>query len=258
MSAPPRPIVVRGRPLAAGALPAVCIPLVGRDDAELLAQARAAVPLAPDLLEWRVDFHPAVGDPARAAVLAARLREAANGIPVLFTRRSPREGGQPSTLADAQVLALYTAVCASGHVDLVDVETATGGAHIGAVRASAHAAGVGLVLSFHDFDRTPPAQELLARYRQAADAGADVAKIAVMPQSPADVLALLQATWDASRSLAIPVAGMAMGPLGIVSRVGGGVFGSALTFAVGQAASAPGQVPIAELRATMRVLRPGG
>jgi 3-dehydroquinate dehydratase-1 len=48
---------------------------------------------------------------------------------------------------------------------------------------------------------------------------------------------------------------MAMGGLGAVSRLCGGVFGSALTFAVGAAASAPGQVPIDEVRATLAVLQ---
>jgi 3-dehydroquinate dehydratase-1 len=114
------------------------------------------------------------------------------------------------------------------------------------------------VLSFHDFQRTPPLQELLARFRQAKDLGADVGKLAVMPRSKADVLVLLQATLQASEMLDIPVAGMAMGALGAVSRVCGGVFGSALTFAVGQAASAPGQIPIDELRAALAVLRSAG
>ena len=111
------------------------------------------------------------------------------------------------------------------------------------------------MLSFHDFQRTPPLQELLERFRQAQALGADLAKVAVMPQHPADVLTLLQATWQASEELAIPVAGMAMGALGAVSRVAGGEFGSALTFAVGQAASAPGQLPIEDLRAALAALR---
>ncbi len=257
MSSAARPIVIRGRPLAGGALPAVCIPLVGTTDEALLEQARAAAALQPDLLEWRVDFHEGIADAGRMVALAARVRQAAPGVPLLFTRRSPREGGQPSALTGEQVVGLYRAVCAAGAAELVDFEMASDPRELAAVREAARAAGIGLLLSFHDFDRTPPAAELLGRLRQAADLGADIGKLAVMPRSPADVLALLQATLQASQELAIPVAGMAMGALGVASRVAGGVFGSALTFAVGQAASAPGQVPIAELRAALRVLRSG-
>jgi 3-dehydroquinate dehydratase-1 len=48
---------------------------------------------------------------------------------------------------------------------------------------------------------------------------------------------------------------MAMGPLGAVTRMVGGVFGSSLTFAVGAASSAPGQVPIEELNTVLAVLQ---
>ena len=65
----------------------------------------------------------------------------------------------------------------------------------------------------------------------------------------------LQAMLQASQELDIAVAGMAMGALGAVSRLAGGEFGSALTFAVGQAASAPGQMPVRELRAALAALK---
>ena len=84
---------------------------------------------------------------------------------------------------------------------------------------------------------------------------ADVAKVAVMPQKLEDVLTLMQATLAASRELRIPVISMSMGAWGALSRLFGGVFGSALTFAVGAASSAPGQVPIEDVRAALALLR---
>jgi 3-dehydroquinate dehydratase-1 len=48
---------------------------------------------------------------------------------------------------------------------------------------------------------------------------------------------------------------MSMGPLGSVTRMIGGVFGSSLSFAVGEASSAPGQIPIADLHAVYAVIR---
>lgn len=248
-------ILVRGQPLAGDALPAICIPLVGRTDDALLQEAAAAAAKRPDLLEWRVDFYEGIADLARVAALAPRLRDAAAGIPLLFTRRSPREGGQQCALREDQVPALYAAACASGAVDLVDAEMASDPQQLDALRVTARRHGCGLLLSFHDFSRTPPLEDLLARFRQASALGADIAKIAVMPQQAGDVLVLLQATLQASQELAIPVAGMSMGALGVPSRVCGGAFGSALTFAVGQAASAPGQVPIHALRAALAALR---
>jgi 3-dehydroquinate dehydratase-1 len=203
-----------------------------------------------------VDFFEGLARTDEVVALASEIRRAA-GAPLLFTRRSEREGGQKITLSEPQVVELYRAVCAAGAADIVDMEMEAERAHVDAVREAARAQGIALLLSFHDFNATPPAEQLLARYRQAQALGGNVGKLAVMPRSSADVLALLQATLQASSELSIPVAGMSMGALGAVSRLAGGEFGSALTFAVGQAASAPGQLPIEELRRALALLRRG-
>ena len=251
----PSGIIVNGQPLAGGRLPAVCAPLVARTQAALLAEAAAVAAKEPDLLEWRIDFYEGIADTGSVLRAARELREAARGIPVLFTRRSHREGGQAIPLDEPGVVALYRAVCAAGLVDLADFEMGNDAAHVSQVREFTRAAGLPLILSFHDFGATPPTNELAARFAQAKALGADVAKVAVMPSSMEDVHRLLGATLQASGTLGIPVISMAMGPLGAVSRLCGGVFGSALTFAMGAAASAPGQMPIEDVRAGLAVLR---
>lgn len=249
-----RPLILRGEALAGGRLPAVCAPLVARDRAALAAEAAQVAALAPDLLEWRVDFFAALADREEVLAAARELRRAANGIPILFTRRAEREGGQPIALTEPQVLDLYAAVAASGCVDAMDFEMGNAADDVARVRALTRRHGLALVLSFHDFRRTPDDAALAARFDQAQELGADVAKVAVMPQSMQDVHRLLGATLAASGRLAIPVVSMAMGGLGAVTRLCGGVFGSALTFAVGSAPSAPGQIAIAQVRATLDVL----
>lgn len=251
----PRPILVRGQPLAGGRLPAVCAPLVARTRTELAAEAAAVAALRPDLLEWRVDFFSAIADTSAVLAAAADLRQAAGAIPILFTRRSQREGGQPIALDEPQVIALYEAVAASGTVDAMDFEMGNDPAHVARVRALTRTRGLALVLSFHDFQRTPADADLDARFAQAQALQADVAKVAVMPQSLDDVHRLLGATLRASQALPIPVVSMSMGGLGAVTRLAGGAFGSALTFAVGSAPSAPGQIPIADVRTAVGVLQ---
>lgn len=247
-------IELNGKPLAAGGIPAVCAPLVGRNQTQLEAEAHAVAAKGPDLLEWRVDFFEALADTAAVLRTATAIRAAAPHLPVLFTRRSQREGGQPIALSEAQVVALYHAVCRERAVQLVDFEMGNAAADVQAVRACSHAEGIALVLSYHNFDETPPVQELVARFHQAQQLGADVAKVAVMPREPRDVLRLLEATAQASNELSIPVVSMSMGGWGSVSRLCGGVFGSAMTFAVGQSSSAPGQMPIEDVRAGLQVL----
>lgn len=251
-----KPITVKGQPLAEGRLPALCIPLVARTVEALRAEAAAAANLSPDLIEWRVDFFEGLARTQDVVALAAEVRRT-TGVPLLFTRRSSREGGQPIALTEPQVVDLYKAVCEAQAADIVDWEMAAQRDHVEAVREAARAAGVTLLLSFHDFGGTPALPQMLERFRQAQALGGDVGKLAVMPKTRADVLALLQATLQASQELAIPVAGMSMGALGAVTRLCGGEFGSALTFALGQAASAPGQMPVDDLRQALAVLRRG-
>ncbi|MES2938499.1 MAG: type I 3-dehydroquinate dehydratase [Pseudomonadota bacterium] len=250
-----RGITIDGRLLGSPGVPAICAPLVARSADALLAEARAAAARRADLLEWRVDFFDGIADAAAVAALAPRIREASGRLPLLFTRRSQREGGQPIALDEDGVVALYRAVCEAGGVSLVDFEMDSDAAHLREVRAMSRSRGIGLVLSFHDFQQTPPADALVERFAQAHRLGAEVAKLAVMPQREEDVLALLEATLRASRALPIPVVGMSMGGLGAASRLCGGAFGSALTFAVAGEASAPGQMPIEDVRGAIETLR---
>lgn len=236
-------------------MPLVCAPLVARTREALLAEAALVASKGPDLLEWRVDFFEGLADAPGVARLARDIKRAAGGLPLLFTRRHAREGGEKIALTEAQVVEVYRAVCDAGDMDLVDFEMGNDTADVVALRDMSRANHIGLVLSFHDFQQTPSAQVLAQRFAQAEQMGADVAKVAVMPRSTEDVLALLSATLQASRALDIPVVSMAMGGLGAVSRVCGASFGSALTFAVGQSASAPGQMPIDDLSAALAVLR---
>ena len=251
-------IALPNHPGAAGKFPLVCAPLVGRDRASLLAEAASVAGRGPDLLEWRVDFFEGIGRPAEVAELTGALKQAAGGLPLLFTRRSAREGGEAISLSEAQVLELYAAVCAAGQIDLIDFEMGNARQDVAAVRTMSRTHGIGLVLSFHDFQQTPAQAALVEKFALAQELGADVAKVAVMPRRMEDVLTLLGATLQASQALAIPVVSMAMGGLGATTRLCGGAFGSALTFAVGQSASAPGQMPIAGLSAALDLLRRAG
>lgn len=250
-----RSIQLKGRPADSERFPAICAPLVGRTREQLLAEVAVVAAKRPDILEWRVDFFDAIGDTAQVLAALADIRRVAGGIPILFTRRSMREGGERIDLSESEVVALYRAVCASGDVELVDFEMGNDVAHVRQVREMSRTRGIKLVLSFHDFNRTPAAEVLQQRFAQAASLGADVAKVAVMPQGMDDVLTLLSATSRASRALDIPLVSMSMGRLGAITRMCGWAFGSAMTFAVGEASSAPGQLAIEDVQAALALLQ---
>ena len=117
-----RLIHVQGKPLGAGALPAIITPLVGKTRDAILDEVAAIVPKNPDLLEWRIDFFEAIGDVPAVIETAQAIRRSAAGIPVLMTRRNATEGGQPIAIDEAAVVAMYRAVCEATCVELIDYE----------------------------------------------------------------------------------------------------------------------------------------
>lgn len=250
-----KPLCVNGVPVANGRVPLVCAPLVGSSTDEIWRELASVMQKSPDVIEWRVDHFEDIADTRGVVETAQRIRAAARETPLIFTRRAEREGGAPTPLDDAQAARLYEAVCNARCAEFVDWELSNGPASLADVRAVARANGVALIASYHNFRITPDAGVLVEKFAQAAREGADIAKVAVMPNDARDVLTLLDATWQASRTLDIPLISMSMGPLGALSRIAGFLYGSALTFGVGAASSAPGQIPIDELRAALGTLR---
>ncbi|MFC4554639.1 type I 3-dehydroquinate dehydratase [Georgenia faecalis] len=249
---PVRPVMLRGVPVGGG--PAkVAASLTSAASAELVAEAGRLVAAPVDVAEWRVDHFAQVADRAAVLEALAAVREALGDVPLVATVRGAAEGGNVE-LGDDAWASLAADLVTSGHVDALDVEVARPSAVVAAAVASARAAGVAVLASSHDLTGTPPAEEILARLERMVALGADLAKVAVTAHRPADVLALLAATAGAAERLDRPVITMAMGPLGVVTRIGGEAFGSSLTFGALDRASAPGQVPVAELRAAVDLI----
>ncbi len=250
-----RTVIVRGVELGAGP-PKIIVPLTAATTTDLLVQAAAVAAERPDLVEWRLDRFDDALDPTAAVATGRALVEALAGIPLLVTFRTTDEGGgRPVT--PQRYAQLYAALIDAGVADLVDVEILREAATVDEVIAVAHGAGVAVVASSHDFDGTPEAEVIVQRLLLMAERGADVLKIAVMARDPLDVLTLLQATWSARGRTDRPVVTVSMGGLGVASRLAGGVFGSAATFARVGGASAPGQVEVGALRAALALVHPG-
>ena len=276
-----------------GGVPAVVVSLTGPTAAHARAQARHAIDAGADVLELRVDlleevdalvaFTEAPGEElsttdsmvvttAAAQVLEClrRMTDVIDATPLLLTCRTAAEGGR-ARLDDSGYSALLRSVLdelagwePGRRPSAVDVEVQRG--CLLQVSEQAHGLGIDVVASFHDFKATPVDDVLEDVLSRMASEGADLAKIAVWPTGADDVARLLGVCARAAAApgegtgLGLPVAAMSMGALGAVSRVAP-VFGSALTFAVvpdeqGETqASAPGQLPIQDVRRCLELLR---
>lgn len=237
-----RPVLqVRGVQLGVGR-PKVIIPLIDAHEAGLVGAAKRVAASRADMVEWRVDRYAHRDDHQKVAAMAQRIREIIRNRPLLFTPRTKHEGSNWNPAGEGY-RDLIADTCASGTIDLVDVQYLNPAARrcIEAAKAS----GVPVVASNHDFAGTPSSAEISDRLEAMASLGADIAKIAVMPHSAADVAALLAATARCAETSKVPLITMSMGPLGAISRLAGQVFGSCATFAtLGDTGSAPGQLPL--------------
>ena len=251
-----RTVTVRKLEIGTGR-PKICVPITGREEEEILSAAREIKASPADMVEWRADWFDGISDPERTRGVLERLRNTLGEIPLLFTFRTSGEGGEKEIDVPAYV-SLNESAARSGMADLVDVEAFTESGAAEKIIEEAHSAGVRVIASNHDFYKTPSREEIISRLVKMQDMGADIAKIAVMPQSRKDVLTLLSATEEMTSEYAqIPVITMSMGALGAISRVCGETFGSAVTFGAVGRGSAPGQLGAGELETVLSILQKG-
>ena len=246
-------VEVRGVKIGEG-VPKICVPIVGNTKEEILAAARSFENVALDVVEWRVDWFEGVFDFTQVEDVLKDLRPALGETPILFTFRTSKEGGEkaiePEAYAELNIKAAQT-----GYVDLVDVEIFTGDDIVKKIIDGAHAAGVKVIASNHDFFKTPAKADIIYRLRKMQDMNADIPKIAVMPQNKKDVLTLLAATEEMTTNYADrPIITMSMAGTGVISRLCGEVFGSSMTFGAAKKASAPGQMGVNDLNTVLGLL----
>lgn len=234
--------------------PKICVPLVGSSDESLLEEVSFLKTLKADIVEWRIDYYKNVEKFEAVKKILSKLRAALGELPLLVTFRTKKEGGEREISAEDYV-ALNKKIIMTGETDLIDIEFFTGAQVVKELVEFAHEYNVKVVISNHDFEKTPSKEEIIERLRRMQELGADLPKIAVMPQTKADVLTLLLATNEMNERYANrPIITMSMSGLGVISRLAGEAFGSALTFGAAKVASAPGQVPVDKLYDTLQII----
>lgn len=234
----------------------ICLPIIAKTREDILREGRELRESVADIVEWRVDFYEDVMNNDKVLKVAEELTDVLLDKPVLFTFRTKNEGGERAidTLYYKQ---LIISVIEQQRVGAVDVELFMGDGLLEELVAKAEEYGVKVVASNHDFDKTPDKETIVDRLMTMKKKGAHVSKMAVMPRNEQDVLNLLQATYDSkSRCPEMTLITMSMGTLGVISRIGGGVFGSAMTFGAKtkELASAPGQVEANQLKSMLEVI----
>ena len=247
------PVIVRNVKIGEG-IPKICVSIVGTTVDEIINEAHQLKDIPKDLVEWRADGFDDIFDFEKVKTVLLQLRKELGETPLLFTFRTAKEGGEKS-IDDMTYIALNKIAVESGKVDLVDVELFVGKTVVEDVLNVAHQNQVKVIASNHDFEKTPSKEELISRLQKMQEMGADILKIAVMPESTKDVITLLSATEEMCTNYAKqPIVTMSMSKGGLISRLAGETFGSAITFGAAKKASAPGQIPVEDLRKVLEIL----
>lgn len=242
---------VKGCTIGTG-IPKICVPIAAKTFDDLFAQARALSNKQFDIVEWRADWFDEVRNLDSLCRASRILRGILYDKPILFTFRSAQEGGQ--TEIDIAYYKKMNILAAAEHFgDIIDVELASGDDTVRSIVSEIHNVNIPVVISNHD-SITPPQEEILSRLRHAEKLGGDILKISVTPQNMRDVLELLGATEQMSRESECPLITVSTGNMGIISRLSGELFGSAVTFGVIGAPFISGQINIDPLRDILELL----
>lgn len=243
--------------------PKICASITETDRKSIIAAADIMLQKRIDLVEWRMDYYEGWDQWEMVEETLQRLKMSLCGKPLLVTLRTREEGGN-AEIVQEEYETLMGKIADSGYAHMIDVEIFKGLPYeelareersrevqdryekiqewIGMLREQ-----VVVVGSYHNFQKTPSDEELEGRLELISGAGADIPKIAVMPQNKMDVLRLMKFTLKAGEGFDKPMITMSMDKLGSISRVSGEAFGSAVTFgSIGQE-SAPGQLPVNRL-----------
>ena len=203
----------------------ICVTLNEADTDGALRRMAELAPVA-DLFEVRADLMTSVD---LEALRAGAPR------PLVLTCRAASQGGQ---MADGDPARKATLVAGLDlGFDYVDVEY-----ELLSSTLVAHAAGRRLVLSHHDLTGTPG--DLEGLYDRMSAAGAAVVKISVTPRTFADVGRVLALSERVRERGPVPLIALAMGRLGLPTRLLGGRYGAPWTYAASAAGreAAPGQL----------------
>ncbi len=239
--------------------PKICIPLTAKTKEELIVQARIASNSCADLIEWRADLFLENLDRDHLLFVLDIVKKSLGSIPLLFTCRTKKEGGGKN-FSETEYANLNQFAAESGLVDLVDIEAFFGQdqSFVKKMIETIHSFSTPVIASNHEFHKTPSSKEMVERMCFMQEIGADIVKLAVMPVCAKDVLSLLCATEEMVRCFAVkPIVTMSMGKEGIISRICGEIFGSALTFGAIGECSAPGQLPADKLKEILMILHEG-
>ncbi|MBK5245072.1 MAG: type I 3-dehydroquinate dehydratase [Eubacteriaceae bacterium] len=225
---------------------AACIPLISETQEALLKEVEKIEKGPIDFLEWRRDyFRPGTALTMDEEIRILReLKKRCGNCGIIYTYRSHGEGGAYDTADKVRLKAISIA---KDMVDYVDMELNSEPSFLKGVKAILNNSDCELILSHHNFEKTPCRKAIEEIYDAMENQGAAVLKLAVNPASQEDLRRLIGASLKKDENTLKPIIAIAMGPLGGITRIAPDLCGGSLTYVTGSGKTAPGQLTIEEI-----------
>lgn len=193
-----------------------------------------------DLIELRVDMFKDTENIRDIFFLAKKKFD----LPLLCTVRSPKEGGKKQIKERLGIYQEVMPFCSFFDIEIFSDEAVF-------LRDLTVNSNISLIGSYHNFSHTLSCEELERIFEHGKSLGMDIVKIATMVNEKKDLETLLFFTLKHKKDRVIV---LGMGDLGIPSRIINPVFGSMITYASINEASAPGQIPLKDMVYIFKIL----
>lgn len=232
----------------------ICVPMVAATDYDVNMQIRIIKRSKTDMVEFRADDYENCKDSEALLSVLEKIHDGLEEFPILFTFRTRSEGGDMD-ITSSEYREMLMRVIESGFVDLIDVEYFFDNDFVATAIDAAHANGIKVIISNHDFKTTIPMEQIVSRFKEMIDTGADIAKIAMMPEDGSQVVDMMQAAKELQESgNETPIIVISMGELGVSTRTTGEIYGNSVSFATAGIPSAPGQIDVEALRSQLEMI----
>jgi 3-dehydroquinate dehydratase type I len=204
----------------------VCVTIMEETVSDMLVAAERSKCLGANLLELRMDF---LKEPLSDVDFRhlTELKEDLR-IPLVFTLRPKWEGGKFEDTEEKRVEFLEEAIRAG--FDYIDLEMNMDEQKRDDLIAKAKEKDVKVIVSHHDFEKTPSWSEIFAILKRLADTKCYIAKAAFKCENYDDVLNILKGG-RAAINIGQPFSVMGMGSHGHITRIFAPFIGCSIMYA---------------------------
>ena len=228
--------------------PVICIPIMEKEENQVIDTIEKYIKSKAKMIEWRIDQADFINDPEAIKRVFERIKSICTKTVLIATVRTIDEGGSFDDGDEIKYAELLELIAGSKVCDIIDVEYMKLRRMPG-IFQTIRKNNSKVLISYHNFSETPDSKKAFDMLSDMQHTGADIVKLACMPHSEDDCLRIMSVTSDfRDKYPDTPIIAISMGNIGILSRIAGEIYGSCITFASGDRASAPGQIPYNDMK----------